>query len=329
MPASQLYQNLVVNRTKNMVRKELGVPDSLMHLIPMTKLKPVDERQFDQQMDLDAAMWYGAVATGPCSRTILRIFHMFWAAGVMYWDGERWADWSANRRANVASLLSHGGRVMVQIPSIQQGGDKLWPWLNADGDIAPRSMATHGLTVSSKPKSLLMGRQCYLTEDKGWGTAVWGALHSRHFAFNPALGGRGNCNPFSATNDDRKGTFTPVRGDGCNGHVYVCYLPPGEKHVGGLLIGCENVAYGMGGNPHTAAGHGISGKANKLSAFGGKKWSELGTGPHKSYGGMVCDLTDRDVNLDWLTGQNLFAADFLDGATNEVPTAVAGALRAG
>lgn len=324
MAASQLYQQLIVNSTYNVNKiKAAGGPNAFdrtpqqLGLRPEQSLKPTDARQFDQQFQLDAAMWYGAIATGPFSFVVLKLFHMFYYAGVIYKTKDSWDDWSNNRFGNVASLLSHGQRVLVQIPNTANGGAALWTWLNATDQIPQRPYATHGIVLKSTPTALIRGHRQYLHEKHGWGQSLKGHIQDRHYAFNVALGGEDNRNPFSAANDDIKQNYTPIKANGLNGHVYVNYKPPTATECGGMLVGCENAEHGRGSNPHTKAGHGLGG-SQKVSACGGLKWSKLKIGPAQEYDGFVCDLTDRGANLDWLLNRALFDPNLLDGPTGTV-----------
>lgn len=284
---------------------------------PEIRLNNVNIRQFSQQKQLDAAMWYGAIHTGPRRRTITKIFHMFYWAGVIYKTNNGWADWHDNLHVNTASLLSHGQRVMVQIPSTSNEGGRLWDWLFRP-PIPSRGYATHGMSHKKiGHERLIRGHRRYFTEDKGWTTSLYGHITGRHYAFNPALGGRGYRNPFSSANDDTRPFFLPIAADGLNGHVYVYYRPPGRNERGGMLIGCENAEHGRGSNPHTGAGHGLGG-SQKVSACGGKKWKELKCGPSEEYKAMICDLTDRG-GLGWLLDHPpLFDPDHLDLPTRPV-----------
>lgn len=318
MPASQLYQTFIVNSTYNVnaIRPYRAAAQALtpqdFRLRPETVVRP--QRDFTQQLQIDAAMWYGAINTGPFSDVITKLFHLFYYGGVIYRFQNSWLDWHDCPFGNVASLLSHGQRVMVQIPTLARGGGALWPWLNAVDQIPVRGYATHGLSLKGTPSDLANGHRQYLTEEHGAWQSLKGHAQGRHFGFNPALGGVGNRNPFSRANDDQNMTYVPIAGDGLNGHVYVNYLPPTNTQVGGLLVGCENAEHGRGTNPHTAAGHGL-GERMKISACGGKKWSELRCGPQAEYSGLICDLTDFGPTLDWLLNRNLFNPDRLDAKT--------------
>ena len=338
MPASQLYRQFVENPTRNIIsRRDVSTRDnpfgrSRLHVLPQRQLLTLDIRTTGQQFELDAAMWYGAIKTGPWKMLLTKIFHIFYHAGVMYTIKGGWKDWSTNKDGNVASLLSHGQRVLVQIPSVENGGAALWKWLNEPDQIPTRSAATHGQSRIT-PEVLMKGHHQYVKEKKGWMQAPSGFFLGRHFGVNVALGGRGNRNPFSATNNDEAFSYRPIQADGRDGHVYINYMAPEQGKVGGLLIGCENAEHGKGGNPHTGATHSLTGESQKISACGGKKWSDMTVGPWTEYNGLICDLVNtRYENLDWLTGTGLFDPDRLDGPTNEVPDAtgkVVGAQDAG
>jgi hypothetical protein len=324
MAASALYQALIRNPMHNidLIRQDphaMAKSPAALGLLPETMTRFGQRRPVVQQFRIDAAMWYGALHTGPFDDIIRKIFHLFYYAGVIYRAEAGWNDWAYNRYGNVASLLSHGQRVLVQLPIIPRGGGQLWPWLNAVNPILPRRFATHGLTVVSQPEHLIMGHLKYLNEEKGYFQAIKGYAMGSQYAFDPALGGFGNRNPFSATNDDVKHTYTPIAGGGSDGHVFIHYHPPGQDTRGGLLIGCENTSSGHhGGNPHTKASHSATGVAQKTAACGGQKWSELRVGPVIEYNGFICDLTDRGANLDWVLHRPLFNEDYLDAPTMPV-----------
>lgn len=337
MPASHLYQFLIENPTKNVqelqrnragrtaVQVGVHMTPQELGMLPEQRLLGPGQRTFGQQFDLDAAMWYGAIKTGPYALLLRKIFHIFYYAGVLYNRGNSiWDDWSENRFGNVASLLSHGQRVLVQIPSWEKGGSLLWAWLNNPDEIPWRTMATHGQSPMNEPADLIKGRHQYVKEKKGWGQSFSGRILHRHYGVNVALGGDGNRNPFSATNDDKVPSFKPIKADGCNGQVYINYMAPNSPTaVRGMLIGCENAASAKT-NPHTKASHGL-GAAQSISVCGGKKWNELKCGPLAEYNGFICDLIDdprSTRNLDWLISAPLFDPDWLDRPTIPVvPTA--------
>ena len=313
MAASMWFNLLIDHPTQNADFISRGDPTRLHE----DKLLELDRRANIQQYHLDAALWYGAINSGPYSDILRKLFHIFYYAGVIYSTGKlTWDDWS-NNQANVASLLSHGQRVLVQIPSSSKGGDALWPWLTRTDNIAHRAGATHGQSHESKPKLLIAGHYKKVSEKHGKGQSLSGLILRRHYGFNVALGGIDNRNPFSAANNDQKHTYLPIKADGKNGHVYINYMSPSKDAVGGMLVGCENAQFGKGENPHTKAVHGL-GARQQVSACGGKKWSQWNCGPRQEYNGFICDLTDRGQNLDWLLNSRLFDEDWLDAHTQKV-----------
>lgn len=332
MAASQLYQLLIDYPTRNVKRLQrdrltrwagrmnVQMDPRQVGMLPETRLMPFDLRQMGQQFQLDAAMWYGAISTGPCSTLLRKIFHLFYHAGVIYKTRDGWGDWSLNHFVNVASLLSHGQRVLVQIPSVKNGGDAIWHWLSQPNPISSRGYATHGQSTLWRTPVIFRGHHQYVEEKSGWGQSLSGHILGRHYAENVALGGLGNRNPFSPLNDDTVPSFKPILADGLNGHVYINYMPPDKSSVGGLLIGCENAQHGAGTNPHTLAGHGLGG-AQKTSACGGKKWSATKLGPRQEYSGMICDLVDIWRQVGAILSANLFDPDLLDAPTRPVPAA--------
>ena len=332
MAASQLYERLIDFPTKNVkrlqrdpitrfaARMNVQVDPRQAGMLPETRLGPFDLRQTHQQFELDAAMWYGAIRTGPCSTLLRKIFHLFYHAGVIYKTRDGWGDWSLNHFVNVASLLSHGQRVLVQIPSVKKGGDAIWHWLNGQNPISSRGYATHGQSRLWRTPEIFRGHHHYVEEKSGWGQSLSGHVLGRHFAENVALGGLGNRNPFSPLNDDTVPTFKPILADGLNGHLYINYMPPDANGVGGMLIGCENAQHGAGTNPHTLAGHGLGG-AQKTSACGGKKWSATKLGPRQEYNGMICDLVDIWKQVGTILSADLFDPGLLDAHTRPVPAA--------
>ncbi|MEL7450717.1 MAG: hypothetical protein AAFN78_16005 [Pseudomonadota bacterium] len=303
----------------------------------------VNARSLTVQREFDAAMWYGA-SIAPAGPTVKRVFQLLYNAGVMYRSGMNWLDWRASGHP-VATVLSHGSRVMIQTRGFVAQHkkvlsdvmtDPVWTWLCQPGHIQSRTAATHGLSTSSA-KVTMRGHKRHWTEKGGGVSGMYqsakGAIAGRHYSFNVALGGVNYYNPVSraTTIDQQNGRINAVaiQENGLNGHVYVYYRPPTQKHpYGGLLVGCENAEHGAGINPHTACGHGLGG-AQPVSAGGGAKfkaWSGA-QGPTKSYTGMFCNLvpfsTDAAATTGWLTNAaNIFDADNLDQAPRRVPNIV-------
>jgi Novel toxin 11 len=330
---------------------------------------PTHLNNASRQFDLDVALWYGAIAhpASPDEGAFLtRLFGVLYYGGILFKDNQdNWHDWNAaygarNPTVPVAAALSHGGRLLIQLPpsnaaanwnakpatgvlaspskqeafvrwkyfaknKTDRGDFSFWTWLNGNPPVAQnRVISTHGLALADQPTVTANGNKLYLKETKG---STAGTSHSKrhqHYALNPSLGGLGLNSPLSGN---------PVQGDGLDGHLYLLFFPPNEFRCGGLLVGCENAQFGMGSNRHTGAGHGAGGAANETSATGGFKWADLGRTnmipplPVGKKGDMLVDLTGSLAGV-----QNAAAAfnpDHLDqcpqasgagGVFNTLPT---------
>lgn len=181
----------------------------------------------------------------------------------------------------VSSYLSHGARVMIEIPP--GSGDKLANWLTSgkanesgisrkqtqqaaidDGKIVyNRPAATHGVSIE-KAKDF---EEYTVKEKKGFSIGLKDFLSNKifgketnHFgvdlALNAALG-----------ENDSQGNDV-LKPDGDHGHIYIHYIPPTSDKPGSMLIGIE------GGSP-TSAKHSKTGAAEVLSPIDGSKWDNL------------------------------------------------------
>lgn len=100
-------------------QKELkGAADTIQGILRWGNDIKNDKDAVDDQYERDIAMWYGELKYGGKKGAELsrKILGAFYNNGVMYRkkDG-KWADFS-DLKIPVASLLSHGGRVLIQIP---------------------------------------------------------------------------------------------------------------------------------------------------------------------------------------------------------------------
>jgi hypothetical protein len=330
MSAQALYQRLIVDRTRMCTEIAAALQEGKPRPYQLGKLQVVDERSPMTTAQLDAALWYGASTSGMYQETVKKLFHLFYHAGVMYKgkSTQSWLDWADDEHLKLASLLSHGDRVMVQIPS-SDGRDPVWDWLNGYDQehnrytlaIPPRTRATHGIERLEPAKILgFAEHSCYFKETKNYSGRP--GTGGAHYGFNVALGGLGNRNPVSRTNqfDDvlhwDTGKFRPIAENGQDGHVFINYLPPTTNKPGAMLVGCENADVARS-NPHTAVGH-YSPFAADLSACGGRKWgNRLAFGPKKGKGLIICDLTYTEWPIDRLIARP-FHPDLLDASTQQV-----------
>lgn len=236
---------------------------------------------------------------------------------------------AAGNNLPVSSYLSHGTRVMIEIPP--DSGDTLANWLTSgdpnksgmsrkqnqlealgEGKIVyNRSAATHDVSIEERvndkgeksfslkeKKGFFIGFKDFIGNKFGMKTKHWGV----DLAMNAEFGGK-----------DSEGKIVD-RPDGDHGHLYIHYNPPKDGKPGSMLIGIE------GGAP-TSHKHSKVGASDPLSPVDSSKFNELGTKKDiagereyestlvpKTYGGMVIKLDQQ--NLDDIVKIN---AKDLDG----------------
>ena len=288
----------------------------------------------NRQAELDAAMWYGA-AHSDTSRTIIKIFGLLKYGGLhVYRDGYiRYRDLNIP----LAVVLSHGGRIMVQIPRVENKAnrDDFFNWLNQGGALTRRKGATHAVENFSEYRlTLSNGRKLYIKETGGKGAFVRAKISkgAYHYGFNISMGGFGMINPLS-------GNF--ISNDGQHGHLYVHYQRPRTNKNGALLIGCEGSApidqfQGEGyatdqtGHKHKFGGSGNFGVTGGLK-FKYKpkvrrryirrwKWKKSDSpwhnaGPDMTRGGYVIVLTRNTI----LRIQQKFAEECVPNIVGDIP----------
>ncbi|RMF35868.1 MAG: hypothetical protein D6747_01630, partial [Chlorobiota bacterium] len=274
-------------------------------------------RDAQQQFELDVAFWYGTLTRGNRDERefIRRVFVVLYYGGLMYRSEQGWLPWSSSG-IPIASVLSHGGRVLIQLPKASgAAADAFFDWLQGPSKIIERNRrlaATHGIEYLpySERESLGMGRRHRIKETKHG---------QRHYGVNISLGGTGNINPISGNKIDSNGE---------HGHLYVFYLPPTADDYGGLLIGCEGSApidawdnrpgrapgaprpgkaafapYAARAfikdkvfhdpslfTPDQTGGYHKFGERQQFSPTGNGKWDELGCGPCRVYNALIVDL---------------------------------------
>lgn len=255
----------------------------------------------------DVAMWYGAYLCDSSISTIAgnkqqgvlkRVFGTLYYGMMFVYRYKAYKKWK-DLGAPVATALSHGGRILIQLPKVSNEDgcrqDQFWKWLWPDP--LPRKAATH--SISERPHDLILpeGRLLRIQEEKltllGAGVRMVEDKHSHtqhHFGLNLALGGAGNKNPWSGQ---------PIFPDGRHGHLYIFYLPPTKEEYGGLLIGCEGSSppdRALAGLPdqmdQTGHTHDRIGSSDEYSPTGTPKFKSgfLSCGPTKDTDGIVIDL---------------------------------------
>lgn len=235
----------------------------------------LSNRSEQQQYDLDVAMWYGAFekSSDDIRGFLARIYGILSFGGLLFRDGVgNWKLWS-DCDIPVASALSHGGRVMIQLPESDNEG--FWEWLWGNVRIRTRFAATHGVLFLPVTEAMPNGQSKLIKEAKK-------DHNVRQHGINIGMGGVGNINPWSGVEIDDVGE---------HGHLYLGYRAPSTETVGVLLVGCEGSApmdmyrRGRHGFAKDQTGHKHTfGSSGKFSPTGGMKWKKIGW-----HGGGPCN----------------------------------------
>lgn len=282
------------------------------------RLNWLHHRSAQEQFELDTAMWYGAYCNqGDHNKEfmILRIFLVLHYGGLFFQRDHAWSPWSGSG-IPLASALSHGGRVLVQLPPGQPARD-FWNWLwgPLNSEQNHRSAATHGATYNKRPEVVRTKLKFYKEDKLGsLSPRAQNVFTGYQYGLNIGLGGVGNLNPFSGL---------AITAAGEHGHLYL-YFRPEKDHNSLCMIACEDsapmdryngtlrglfrgdFATGQTGHAHKFGGSGA------FSGTGGKKWEQRGwttTGPDDKVNGMFIDLS-QPADMRWVIAQP-FNADFL------------------
>lgn len=254
------------------------------------ELARLRQRSVPEQFQHDVDVWqhylnepatshhHTSTYTNECKNIIKRLFLLLENANVQFrntgaTDYQRIAaineQLPIEKKLNYAALLSHGGRIVIQIPPMgdhYHDPDKLLNWLVggehhiADNKkahaqhhkpIYKRKSATHSLTRRhGQLKELLLSPLMPLH----WGKLAIDMIGQRHFGMNIDL------------KNSQQHTFE----DGAHGHLYIYWLPPTKEKLGGLMIGCEH------SQPGKVSHYGYKNSRKKPSEFsltGGLKFS--------------------------------------------------------
>ena len=197
-----------------------------------------------EQFSVDAAYWYGT-CLNPGDRQKAKLLKRVWrilAEGGVWLRPEKAACWTAHSNSGIplASILSHGGRVLVQLP---RAGNLIWDWLWGDLDAQKfkRFAGTHGVETGSR-EILPNGRPKVFTETKK-------NKGGFHYGINIAGGGHGNTNPISGST---------ITDDGQHGHLYIHYQPASDTERGSIMFGAEDSAP-IDAVRRSKAGHAVRG----------------------------------------------------------------------
>ncbi|NER87820.1 DUF4157 domain-containing protein [Moorena sp. SIO3A2] len=185
----------------------------------------------------------------------------------------RYEKWSEN----VATALSHGGRVNIVIPKLAKKSEAgvrdpyaLLNWLGVtqagkiDESIGAfkRSFGTHFMKRSRQEEKVReQGGKLAAIKNKFYGTELYG--------INLAVGGIGQT-------DFNSDIILP---DGAHGHLLIVFRPPTTEKFGALEVGVETTAPGGASNEgYVHNWKSTEATANPLSSAGGAKAEKHGKG---------------------------------------------------
>lgn len=269
------------------------------------------------QFATDIEVWRRAVerpGEAGVGELLSRVFTLLRFGGLLYRVevGKPWQWWRA-KKWPLAAALSHGGRVVIQLPETETLA--FWRWLYGDGRAAYERVtpkrgsgkghdrsAAHSLEPD-RPTPLLDGRIKRIREK---GLDALDVARNRHFGINLALGGQGLVSPISGEPIDGK--------TGAHGHLYL-YVNDGV----GCMLGCEGSQPGVtdvyGQTPEP------SGLGGEISPTGGSKWRDLADGP--GCGGPKSDCLFIDLRASgwrFLSGlERGFRTEWLAETSLEAP----------
>jgi len=289
--------------------------------------------------EMDVAYWYGALDSPGDTQTseiITRLFTILYHAGVMYYGKDnQWHDWYDSDYP-IASVVSHGGRVLIQLPRASQtvaysrvmtpskfsikkvrtsanedADHSFWNWFT-NPKVKARNAGSHSLKALHPPVATISGHQKCLQEG---GLSLGTLAKGRHYGVNVWAGGFGNVNPISGNT---------INQEGCHGHLYIFYRPPRPAKYGGILIGCEGCEDGKT-DDMSGITHNFRAISSEMGVTGGKKWKKMQGGPK---GGSEEDVNSIFVDLSggW---EYLRDRTFSKDKLNAPPTPVAPANQFG
>jgi hypothetical protein len=176
--------------------------------------------------------------------------------------GEENAKLSSEEKIPLASILSHGGRVLIELPPLIKGKDpqEFFNWLTAQANNGEKNPALIKRIAGTHSTKIKNGERVE-TNPKGI-AQIPDIIAGKHFGVNVGLG-------------DEK---SPGQDNGTNGHVYIHWSPPSETKSGSLLIGCEGSAPGKQ-NSKSGKKHGWKGTPSTLSPTRGDKFLALVSSP--------------------------------------------------
>jgi len=262
-----------------------------------------------QQFEHDVLMWKEAIVSpGDASvATVLnKLFYLIGHYGIainVATEGPaRWVDGNT-QNIPIASYLSHGGRIIIQLPVRTTNSNRaLDLWNNLKGDsnvIVRRTTSSHRLHANAGTQ-MILNRKYRFKEYHGTltgghsliksvpivGYTAGGGLYgeSNNFGMNVALGGFGQKNPWTGENIGRVGR---------DGHLFLYFNDKKIGECGGIMIGCENSDEGQ--KSQTGIVHDYRAISEEHSPCGTSKWPHIfnknGIGSPNKYDAFLIDLS--------------------------------------
>ena len=263
-----------------------------------------------EMMKWDADIWRETLNKGvsiePGKRQLIEnLFKIMRFGGVYVRSSRNAGDWAPFPYA-IASLFSHGGRVMVQLPKLDAfeiAGQSFWQWFTAGCTNIIQRVGTHSVSdLGDNPQYLTGGVLKYVVEKSG---LKYGA--KQYFSGSRALGDRGSYGVNIALGGYGNSSIASNRvltDDGSCGHMYIYYMPATQTKVGCMMIGLEGDAPGCWGDTGNFHSWNIGfidkmrkNKPNKdMGLVTGFKWKRV----NKAQGGTM-KVGDKDSRLVDLT----------------------------
>lgn len=189
---------------------------------------------------------------------------------------------AAENNLPVSSYLSHGARVLIEVPA--GSGNSLINWLSTgdklkdglsytqsqqgaieEGKIVyNRSAATHDVSIKSISDS---GLPAVLREQQGFALGLRSFINNKLFGKNTKHFGVDLAMNAEFGGKDPAGKVID-RPDGDHGHLYIHYNPPQGDKPGSILIGIEGAA-------PSSSKHSKIGTSDSVSAIGSSKFAVL------------------------------------------------------
>jgi hypothetical protein len=190
---------------------------------------------------------------------------------------------------SLESVLSHGGRIAIQIPSLKElpqdldanaffyalmcgkenvssakSGAKA---AKENKAVFSRMAASHSISFSTE--KAIKEERLNPSNPLAWPQFISDLLQGRHFGMNVGLGGPDVAAP----------------ANGSNGHLYIYWLPPTKDKPGGLLLGVEGSEPGC--TDRFGKVHDARALSSEFSPTGGEKFSHKKFDAYREKGSVL------------------------------------------